>query len=428
MRYRLDGCSVSDKRIVSNRASQPKRNLSAYNIFVADFRSAAKADRLIHSASPLQHEPEASSTTTTDVQRRSFLDVASEKWKNLDPSMKAKYDGLANQEKERYESELTQWEMVQGIPNHRIQPSLRPPQTDVSNLEKYGDRKLSSLVLSRGQCDAFVAPCRSESTNHNQQKASLLSKTLPPQTKYTHQSRRNSDSALSANEVTATIPQRSCRQRSPHQHGGHELEDTPTHGHSLYPSTFSEVSESSFRPYRERVEYELERYKRKLRTVMEENAALRRDKMQYSAYEWQQTDTDAHENPTKSLCAAITHREDTSMDNDYYTPQGRGSLLPSSCPGRSNEDQQQGDSWDVAESSRWSKIVDRTVVDGNYSLAETESSMPASKHVCDILAADVLWSELKDQPLIDDDEFTLGNESAMSSVDESVFDAERCCC
>jgi HMG (high mobility group) box len=182
---------------------------------------------LRHSASPLQHRPEASSATTTDAQCRSFLNVASEKWKNLDPIMKAKYDRLANQEKERYESELTQWEMVQGTPKHRRQPSLHSSQMDVSSREEIEDQKLSSLSVSRGRFDAFVAPCWLESTTDNQQQASLFSQTLPTLTKYANQSRRNSDSAMRA-EVIATVPQ---------------------YTHSLYPGTFSDVSESSFRPY-----------------------------------------------------------------------------------------------------------------------------------------------------------------------------------
>jgi hypothetical protein len=463
-------------------------------MFIADFRSAMKAGRLIHSASPLKHRHEESSAASTDTQRRSFLNVASEKWKNLDPIMKAKYDGFANEEKERYKIELTQWEIFQGTPNHPRRLSLRLPQIDVSGLEEFEDQKLSPLAMSRGLCDVFVAPCWSESTADNLQQASLFSQTLLPQIEYTNQYRRNSDSALVADEVTANVPQRSfhepsmhtgnlqhasmsavklapqtknasqlrCKsdsslfaddgsatwpqcgfhQPSQHEHVEHELEDTPTLGHGLYPSTVPEDSESSYMSYdmtpdheRMQYEFELERCNNKLQTVMEENAAIHKE--QYSSYQCQKGDVvalvDALGIPKDRLRAGNKYglirspslqesmkfefRGETLMENDF-APQGRGCgpSLPSSSLDLNKVDQGHGDMWEVAGSFMRSKKEDYTV----SSLAKEECSKP----VCTVLD-DALWSELKDLPLIDDDEFTADDESVMSRVDESVFDADN---
>jgi hypothetical protein len=316
--------------------------------------------------------------------------------------------------------------MVQGTPKHRRQPSLHSSQMDVSSREEIEDQKLSSLSVSRGRYDAFVVPCWSELTTDNQQQASLFSQTLPTQRKYANQSRRNSDSAIRA-EVTATVPQFT---------------------HSLYPGTFSDVSESSFKSDnmtqgttdRERMQcdFELERYRHKLRAVMDEHAALHRDEERCSSYRCQQADTVALDIPKCRLHTVIPNHEEgwkcgpstspslqesmkfefrgeTLMENDF-APQSSNLDL-------SKIDQRQGDPWEVARCSMWSKKEDCTLVD--ESISQGHYSKPTSNPFCAVLAAELLWSELKDQPLIEHDESTADDESVMSSVDKSVFDDTR---
>jgi hypothetical protein len=180
---------------------------------------------------------------------------------------------------------------------------------------------------------------------------------------------------------------------------------------------------------------------------MDENAALHSDKERYSSYQDQQTHTVALEIPKSRLHAVIPNCKEgrkygpstspslqesmkfefcgeTLMENDF-APKWRSSSLPSTNLDLSKVDQRQSDTWEVAGSMRLKKEdYTGTVVDGTHSLAKEDYSKPTSNHACAVLAAELLWSELKDQPLIEENESAVDDESVMSSVDKSVFDRD----
>jgi HMG-box domain len=142
---------------------QPKRNLSAYNMFVADHRPEIMAGRVSNAGTTANFE--CHKDTTTSGEPQTFLRIASEKWKNLDPTVKETYVQLARKEKERYKVELALWERENGGPRRRRSAAVRlststPPisRVDVIAVDE-GDRK-SPVCLSSPpvQRNAIVIP------------------------------------------------------------------------------------------------------------------------------------------------------------------------------------------------------------------------------------------------------------------------------
>jgi HMG-box domain len=87
---------------------QPKRNLSAYNIFFSDARKDIKAETLnaqikVNMGSENAVEAETAANSV-------FLRKVAMKWKNLDQEAKERYKLLAQDERERYKVELAMWE------------------------------------------------------------------------------------------------------------------------------------------------------------------------------------------------------------------------------------------------------------------------------------------------------------------------------
>jgi HMG-box domain len=119
-----------------HRFLQPKRNLSAYNMFVADHRPEIMAERVSNANNTTTDECSDGSTAIRS-EPQTFLRIASEKWKNLDPAVKEMYVQLARKEKERYKVELALWERDNGGPKRRRSSAGRsstPPISRVDNI------------------------------------------------------------------------------------------------------------------------------------------------------------------------------------------------------------------------------------------------------------------------------------------------------
>jgi HMG-box domain len=188
---------------------QPKRNLSAYNMFVADHRPEIMAARSVNAAAD---EPSVDcyedTTTTGGEQPQTFLRIASDKWKNLDPAVKETYVQLARKEKERYKVELAQWERENGGPKRRRSSTVRsstctPPISDEE------DRKSPVYSLSSPpvQRTAIVIPKSPEIPDRDEMESCWAPLSCLP----FHPSRFNDSALLITPCLEAMLPYHSRR-------------------------------------------------------------------------------------------------------------------------------------------------------------------------------------------------------------------------